>query len=156
MASKLQAAHKAALSGIPTIIADGRQDNILLSVFDAAVECGTLFLPVADRLASRKHWIAYTLKPAGALVVDAGASAAIREHGRSLLPPGVREVRGIFDEGECVTCVDDNGREFARGLVNYSSIALERIKGARTNQIEDLLGYKISDEVIHRDDLALL
>jgi glutamate 5-kinase len=156
MASKLQAAHKAALSGIPTIIADGRREDTLGSVFDPIQDCGTLFLPVADRLASRKHWIAYTLKPAGALVVDAGACAAIRERGRSLLPPGVREVRGVFDEGECVTCLDDYGREFARGLVNYSSEALERIKGAHTNQIEDILGYKVSNEVIHRDDLALL
>ncbi|MBI3301427.1 MAG: glutamate 5-kinase, partial [Deltaproteobacteria bacterium] len=156
MVSKLQAAHKAALSGIPTIIADGRRAETLISVFDPAAESGTLFLPVADRLASRKHWIAYTLKPAGALVVDAGACAAIRERGRSLLPPGVREVRGAFEEGECVTCLDDSGREFARGLVNYSSAALERIKGVRTSQIEHILGYKVSDEVIHRDDLALL
>jgi glutamate 5-kinase len=156
MASKLQAAHKAALSGIPTIIADGRKAETLAAVFDARVDIGTLFLPVADRLGSRKHWIAYTLKPAGSLVVDAGASAAIREQGRSLLPPGIRAVHGEFDEGECVTCVDDAGKEFARGLVSYNSQALERIKGARTAQIEQILGYKVSDEVIHRDDLALL
>jgi glutamate 5-kinase len=156
MASKLQAAHKAALSGIPTIIADGRNENILVQVFDANIETGTLFLPVADRLASRKHWIAYTLKPAGALVVDAGARTAILEQGRSLLPPGVRAVRGVFEEGECVACLDDAGREFARGLVNYSSEAIEHIKGARTSQIEQILGYKVSNEVIHRDDLALL
>jgi len=88
--------------------------------------------------------------------VDAGASIAIREQGRSLLSPGIREVRGVFDEGECVTCIDLAGKEFARGLVNYNSQALERIKGARTDQIEQILGYKVSDEVIHRDDLALL
>jgi len=156
MASKLQAAHKAALSGIPTIIADGWREEPLAVVFEPTAESGTLFLPVADRLASRKHWIAYTLKPAGTLVVDAGAYAALREQGRSLLPPGVRAVRGSFDEGECVTCVDDSGREFARGLVNYSAAAIERIKGARTSQIEHILGYKVSDEIIHRDDLALL
>jgi glutamate 5-kinase len=156
MASKVLAAHKAALSGIPTIIADGRQEATLAHVFNAQVETGTLFLPVADRLASRKHWIAYTLKPAGVLVVDEGASTAIRERGRSLLSPGVKAVRGAFDEGECVLCVDDTGKEFAKGLVNYSSDALERIKGARTSQIEQILGYKVSDEVIHRDDLALL
>src|SRR5215510_464111 len=156
MTTKLQAAHKAALSGIPTIIADGRQEQSLALVFDPATETGTLFLPLADRLASRKHWIAYTLKPAGALVVDAGACAAVCERGSSLLPPGVREVRGMFGEGECVACLDPSGREFARGLVNYSSNDLERIKGARTSQIEKILGYKVSDEVIHRDDLALL
>ena len=65
-------------------------------------------------------------------------------------------MRGTFDEGECVTCLNDSGREFARGLVNYSAAALERIKGARTSQIEHILGYKVSDEVIHRNDLALL
>lgn len=156
MASKLQAAHKTALCGIPTIITDGQNENSLAQVFDPQVDAGTLFLPVADRLASRKHWIAYTLKPAGSLLVDAGACTAIREQGRSLLPPGVREVRGVFDEGECVTCLNSEGKEFARGLVNYNSQALTRIKGARTSQIEQILGYKVSDEVIHRDDLALL
>ncbi|MBI3247569.1 MAG: glutamate 5-kinase [Deltaproteobacteria bacterium] len=156
MASKLEAAHKAAVSGIPTLIVDGRADDALTQVFQAESETGTLFLPVADRLASRKHWIAYTLKPEGAIVVDAGASLAIREHGRSLLPPGIREVRGVFDEGECVTCLDDTGKAFAKGLVNYSAEALRQIKGARTSQIEQILGYKVSDEAIHRDDLALL
>jgi glutamate 5-kinase len=156
MASKLQAARKAALSGIPTIITDGRQEKSLASVFDPLTESGTLFLPLADRLASRKHWIAYALKPAGMLVVDAGARAAICGRGGSLLPPGVREVRGVFSEGECVACLDPDGQEFARGLVNYSSTDLGRIKGARTGEIEKILGYKVSDEVIHRDDLAVL
>lgn len=156
MASKLQAAYKAALSGIPTILADGRKEDVIARVFEAHTDIGTLFLPVADRLGSRKHWIAYTLKPAGALVVDAGASAAIKEQGRSLLSPGINDVRGMFDEGECVLCLDETGKAFAKGLVNYNSDALKRIKGARTSQIEQILGYKVSDEVIHRDDLALL
>ncbi|MBI3797300.1 MAG: glutamate 5-kinase [Deltaproteobacteria bacterium] len=156
MVTKLEAAHKSALSGIPTIITDGRREQSLALVFDPTIETGTLFLPLADRLASRKHWIAYTLKPAGTLVVDAGACTAISERGSSLLPPGVREVRGLFSEGECVACLDPHGHEFARGLVNYSSSDLERIKGARTRQIETILGYKVSNEVIHRDDLALL
>ena len=156
MLSKLQAAQKAAVSGIPTIVADGRQKDTLVATFDVTKEIGTLFLPEADRLTSRKHWIAYTLKPSGEVIVDAGASLAICERGRSLLPPGVRAVRGTFSEGDCVTCFDDKGHAFARGLVNYSSDALERIKGTRTSQIERILGYKVSDEVIHRDDLALL
>lgn len=156
MISKLQAAQKAAVSGIPTIVADGRQKDTLTTVFDLTKETGTLFLPEADRLTSRKHWIAYTLKSAGELIIDAGACTAIRERGRSLLSPGVREVRGTFSEGECVTCCDDQGQAFARGLVNYSSDALARIKGTKTSQIEQILGYKVSDEVIHRDDLALL
>ena len=156
MTSKLQAAHKAALSGIPTLIADGRHDNSLRAVFNPHIPTGTLFLPVSDRIASRKHWIAYTLKPAGSLQLDAGAAAAVRCAGRSLLPAGVREIRGTFGVGECVACVDESGHEFARGLVNYHSAALERIKGLKTGQIEQTLGYKVSDEVIHRDDLALL
>jgi glutamate 5-kinase len=156
MTTKLQAARKAALCGIPTIVADGRKTNSLSTAFSPTTATGTLFLPVSDRLASRKHWIAYTLKPAGALRVDAGAANAIRQAGRSLLPPGVREIHGIFGVGDCVTCLDADGHEFARGLVNYSSAALEQIKGLKTNQIEQILGNKVSDEVIHRDDLALL
>lgn len=156
MVSKLQAAYKAALSGIPTILADGRKGDTIARVFESHTDIGTLFLPVADRLGSRKHWIAYTLKPAGVLVIDAGASAAIKEQGRSLLSPGIQDVRGMFDDGECVICLDEAGNAFAKGLVNYNSDALKRIKGARTSQIEQILGYKVSDEVIHRDDLALL
>ena len=156
MTSKIQAARKAALSGIPTIIADGRHDTSLSSVFSSDIPTGTLFLPVSDRITSRKHWIAYTLKPVGSLQLDAGAVDAVRRAGRSLLPAGVREVRGTFGVGDCVACVDDRGHEFARGLVNYHSAALEQIKGLKTSQIEQILGYKVSDEVIHRDDLALL
>lgn len=156
MASKLAAAHKASASGIPTIIADGRRREILPAIFDPQVQMGTLILPSADRLASRKHWIAFTLKPAGALVVDAGAYEALSRKGGSLLPSGLKEVRGVFEGGECVACLDTRGREFARGLVNYSSTELERIKGLHTSQIEQVLGYKVSDEIIHRDDLVLL
>lgn len=156
MTSKIQAARKAALSGIPTIIADGRHDTSLSAVFSPDIPTGTLFLPVSDRITSRKHWIAYTLKPVGSLQLDAGAVDAVRRAGRSLLPAGVREVRGTFGVGDCVACVDGRGHEFARGLVNYHSAALEQIKGLKTSQIEQILGYKVSDEVIHRDDLALL
>jgi glutamate 5-kinase len=156
MASKLAAARKASASGIPTIIANGRRQDILPAVFDPQVQTGTLILPSADRLASRKHWIAFTLKPAGALVVDAGAYKAVSHNGRSLLPSGLKEIRGVFDGGECVVCLDTQGREFARGLANYSSTELERIKGLHTSQIEKVLGYKVSDEIIHRNDLVLL
>jgi glutamate 5-kinase len=156
MVTKLVAAKKAAASGIATIIADGTHAGILAAVFDPATEIGTLVLPVRDRLASRKRWIASTLKPGGALVVDDGARGAITAHGRSLLPSGLREVRGTFGVGACVQCVGLDGREFARGLVSYSADELDKIKGRHSREIEAALGYKVSDEIIHRDDLVLL
>ena len=156
MTTKLGAAKKASHSGIPTIIADGTRPGVLAAVTDGATEIGTLILPVTDRLANRKHWIAYTLKPGGTLVVDDGARGAIIAHGRSLLPSGLREVRGSFGVGACVYCLGLDGREFARGLVNYSATELDRIKGRHSREIETALGYKVSDEIIHRDDLVLL
>jgi glutamate 5-kinase len=156
MASKLAAAGKAAVAGISTVIADGTRDGVLAAVFDAAVEVGTLVLPDGDRLGRRKYWIAYTLKPAGTLHVDEGAERALARGGRSLLPSGVARVEGGFGVGDCVRCVGPTGREFARGLVNYTAAEVEKIKGVHTREIEQLLGYKGSDEIIHRDDLTLL
>ena len=156
MASKLDAARKAAAAGIPTIIADGTSEGVLAAVFDPAVEVGTLFLAEGDPLARRKHWIAYTLKPTGTLHLDEGAERALAKGGRSLLPSGVRGVAGSFGVGDCVRCVGPDGREFARGLVNYTALEVDKIKGAHSREIERLLGYKGSDEVIHRDDLVLV
>jgi glutamate 5-kinase len=156
MASKVAAACKAAAAGIPTVIADGTQPDVLAAVFDPTREFGTLLLAQGDPLTHRKHWIAHTLKPAGAVHVDAGAEQAIAGGGRSLLPSGVRAVEGTFGVGDCVRCVGPDGREFARGLVNYSAAELEKLRGAHTRDIERLVGYKGSDEVIHRDDLVLL
>ncbi len=156
MASKIEAAEKAAASGIPTIIANGLGTATLPTVFDVKEEIGTLILPEGTRLANRKHWIAYNLKPSGEIVVDPGAYEALVKKKKSLLPSGLKEVRGSFGVGECVRCLDAEGREFARGLVNYSAHELERIKGLRTNGIEKVLGYKVYDEIIHRDDLVLL
>jgi len=154
--TKLDAAEKAAAAGIPTVIASGVQNGILGKVFAEKVECGSLILPEANRLTSRKHWIAYNLKPAGEIVVDQGAHDAVVQKGKSLLPSGLKEVRGIFGVGECVRCVDLDGREFARGLVNYSAQELNQIKGLHTSRIEKVLGYKAYDEIIHRDDLVVL
>jgi glutamate 5-kinase len=155
MATKLEAARKAAAAGISTIIADGRDENSLRRVLDPATVAGTLVLPLADRLTSRKHWIAFTLRPQGALHLDAGAVAALRDGGRSLLPSGVTLVEGTFGGGDCVRCLAPDGGEVARGLVNYSSAELRRIQGAHTRDIDRILGYKISDEVIHRDDMVI-
>jgi glutamate 5-kinase len=156
MATKLAAAKKAATSGIATVIADGRRPGVIGAVLAGTSDVGTYFRPVADRLASRKRWIAYTLKPAGTIVVDDGARRAILEQGRSLLASGLRAVHGSFGVGACVHCVDLAGREFARGLVSYSAAELDKIKGRHSRDIETTLGYKIGDEVIHRDDLVRL
>ncbi len=155
MASKLAAARKAAHAGIPTIIASGLQPGVLLRVFDANERVGTLVLPSTDRLQRRKHWIAYNLRPAGTITVDRGAFEAVVFRGRSLLPSGIRSVEGKFDAGDCVRCVTEGGEEFARGLVNYTASELEQIRGLHSSQIEAVLGYKGTDEAIHRNDLVL-
>ncbi len=143
MASKMTAARKASLAGIPTIIADGTRPHVLQAIVDPRVCVGTLVLAQGDRLARRKHWIAYTLKPGGALVVDQGAYDAIVQRGRSLLPKGVHAVRGSFGIGDCVRCLAPNGVEFARGLANYSAAELDKIKGLHSNRIEAVLGAMI-------------
>ncbi len=155
IATKLDAAEKAAAAGIPTIIANGLQSSVLDHVFDEKEEIGTLILAEENRLTSRKHWIAFNLKPAGDIVVDQGAHDAVALKGKSLLPSGLKDIRGSFGVGECVRCLDLDGREFARGLVNYSAQELNRIKGLHTSKIEKVLGYKAYDEIIHRDDLVL-
>jgi len=156
MATKLAAARKASASGIATIIANGRRPGVVAAALDPAAEVGTLVLPVRDRMTRRKHWIAYTLRPTGSVIVDDGARDAVTAQGRSLLPSGLREIHGHFGVGACVHCVGLDGREFARGLVSYSAAELERIKGRHSRDIEALLGYKVGDEIIHRDDLVLL
>ncbi|HVN87149.1 MAG TPA: glutamate 5-kinase [Candidatus Binatia bacterium] len=155
MASKITAAIKASRAGIATVIANGIQAHVLQKIVDPDTSIGTLILAQGDRLTRRKHWIAYSLKPRGTLVVDQGARDAIIKRGRSLLPSGLREVQGNFGDGDCVRCITANGVEFARGLINYSAADLDKIKGLHSNRIEAVLGYKTSDEIIHRDDLVL-
>jgi glutamate 5-kinase len=156
IATKVAAGEEAAVAGIPTIITSGLAARAVERVFNIQEQVGTLILPDQNRLTHRKHWIAYNLKPAGDVVVDAGAHEALVRKGRSLLPSGLKEVRGAFGVGECVRCLDTDGREFARGLVNYSAHELNQIKGLHTSKIEKALGYKAYDEIIHRDDLVVL
>ena len=156
MASKIDAARKAAAAGIPTLIAHGGRRGVLGAVFDPRTEIGTLLLADGDPLGRRKHWIAHTLRPVGTLHLDAGAERALAQGGRSLLPSGVRAVEGTFGVGDCVRCLGPDGGEVARGLVNYAAAEIERIKGAHTRDLPRLLGYKGSDEVIHRDDLVVM
>ena len=156
MATKLQAAQKAAAAGVPMIIANGRTERVLARLLDGE-PLGTYFAPKADRLGARKRWIAFAVPPQGRLTVDAGAVRALTLGGKSLLPSGVVEVEGDFAAGEVVAvCGDADGKEFARGLVNFDAPELRRIRGAKTREIEPRLGYKSFEEVIHRDNLVIL
>ncbi len=155
MATKLQAAQKAAASGVPMVIASGREAGVLGRIL-AGEPVGTYFVPKADRLGARKRWIAFAVAPQGRLSVDAGAARALARQGRSLLPSGIIEIAGEFGAGDVVAVLDADGREFARGLVNFDAGELRRIRGAKTQEIESVLGYKSVDEVIHRDNLVIL
>lgn len=155
MISKVKAARKASRFGIPTVVARGTKEGVLHQILKGK-EIGTLILPKREALSSRKHWIAFNPKPKGDVIVDDGAKKAIVQRGKSLLPSGVVKIKGSFDRGDLVTCLGPRGKEFARGLVNYSAPELEKIKGLRSDQIESTLGYKYSDEVIHRNDLVVL
>jgi glutamate 5-kinase len=155
MATKLAAAQKAAGAGIAMVIASGRDEGVLARVL-AGETVGTYFAPRADRLAARKRWIAFAVPPQGRLTVDAGALRALRDEGRSLLPSGVVSVEGEFAAGEVVAVVAQvDGRELGRGLVNFDAGELRKIRGAQTRQIEERLGYRSADEVIHRDNLVV-
>jgi glutamate 5-kinase len=156
MATKLQAARKAAAAGVPMIIANGRTAQVLTRLLRGE-PLGTRFEPKADRLGARKRWIAFAVPPQGRLTVDAGAVRALTLGGKSLLPSGVVQVEGDFAAGEVVAVVGEaDGKEFARGLVNFDAPELRRIRGAKTRDIEARLGYKSFDEVIHRDNLVVL
>ena len=155
MASKIAAARTAAAAGIPTVVASGASAHTLAAIFDAGADVGTLLVADGDALGHRKHWIAHTLRPAGTLHLDAGAEHAVLHSKRSLLPSGVRGVVGRFEVGDCVVLVGANGAEIARWLVSYPSADCDKLKGAHTKDIATLLGYKGSDEVVHRDDLVV-
>jgi len=155
MVTKVEAARKVSRFGSPTIIARGTKEGILHQILSGK-EIGTLILPKEEALSSRKGWIAFHLKPKGQVMVDEGAKKAICQRGKSLLPSGIVKVTGTFDRGDSVACIGPRGKEFARGIVNYTISELDKIKGLRSNQIEKVLGFKYSDEAIHRDDLVVL
>src|SRR2546426_296533 len=155
MSTKLEAAQKAGASGIPMIIASGRQPGALARLL-ADDPVGTYFAPKAERLTARKRWIAFAVPPQGRLTVDAGACRALGEQHRSLLPSGMMDVDGEFSAGEIVAIVTADGKEFARGLVNFDAAECRKIRGAKTREIEERLGYRSFDEVIHRDNLVIL
>jgi len=154
MRTKVRAAKLAARSGAATVIAAGQEPGVI-SRLAAGEALGTLFLPGQESLAARKQWLASGLKQQGSLRLDAGAVRVLREQGRSLLAVGVREVEGEFQRGALVVCLDPEGREVARGLVNYSASEARVIKGLPSDQIEAALGYADEPELIHRDNLVL-
>lgn len=156
MAAKLRAARQAARAGIAVMICSGREPGALAGVFDPDAERGTLILPATSRLKSRKHWIAFALRPAGALRLDRGAGEALRVQGSSLLASGVRDVVGDFSSGDCVSLLDCEGVEFGRGLVNYPAADVLKLRGRQSNEIASVLGYKVADEIIHRDNFVLM
>ncbi len=155
MASKLEAASKVRVSGIPMIIACGKIPNIVMQAMQAEL-CGTLILPAKETISARKHWIRYNLEPEGELIVDSGAAAAITQAGKSLLPIGVTSVNGEFEHGASVIVRDTDGSKLAVGLVNYSSDEMKKILGRRTAEIDWILGFRRNDEAIHADNLVVL
>jgi len=155
MATKLRAASIATQAGVDVVVASGRSPDALLAV--AAGEArGTFFPAPGDRIESRKRWILAHITREGHLVVDAGAAAALRGQGRSLLPAGVSAVLGNFQRGEAIEIRDPEGNRVAAGTTNYASEELARIRGLRSDKIAETLGYAYGDEVIHRDNMVLL
>ena len=155
MRSKLRAARLATAAGESVIMANGSVPGILDRVI-AGEAVGTLFLPHGGSMGSKKRWVGFTARPKGKLVTDAGARNAVQHRGRSLLPIGVVGVSGSFHKGDVVSLCDADGVEFARGLTNYSSEAVSRLRGLRTDQIADVLGTAPYEEVVHRDNLVVI
>jgi glutamate 5-kinase len=155
MVTKVRAARAANEAGAAAIIAPGREPGIIASIFRGD-DVGTIFLPETSPQSARDHWIAHTLRPRGALVVDEGARKALCEGRRSLLPSGVVEVRGFFLRGDPVDIAGTDGVAFARGLSSYASSEMEKIAGRKTSEIADVLGVYLGDEVVHADDMVIL
>ena len=154
MLSKIRAARKVTTAGVPMIIAKGSKPDILLRLF-AGEPHGTYFAPQAKKMNRRKCWIAYTLTPKGRLILDAGAENALLHNGKSLLPSGIVEVEGQFGQGEPAALLNQAREEIGIGLVNYSAADIRAIKGLKSSQIEERLGGKPYDEVIHRDNMVI-
>ena len=155
MFEKLKAVRVAMQSGVPVVMADGKSEDILEDIL-AGKNCGTFFIPTNSRMKAKKQWLAHNAKVKGTIGVDAGAYAALVSSGKSLLASGVKRIGGNFKEGDIVAVCDQNGREFAKGLVNYSYEDLSKIMGKKSSEIRDILKDTPFQEVIHRDNLAVL
>ncbi len=154
MSTKLKAAEIVTKAGIFALVGDGFDQRLtdLLVKEDSA----TLFLPQQHKMSSRHRWIAFSGQAAGSLIIDEGARKAIKNLGKSLLPAGIREVRGSFKSGDMVNIATMDGTALARGLVNYSADEIFRIRGLKSSEIKNVLGKKEFDEVVHRDNLVLI
>ena len=155
MTSKLEAARLATSWGITVVIARGTAPDVLLNVVSGQSR-GTLFAPTASKMESRRRWLLSGLSTKGELRVDQGAASALRSQHKSLLPAGVQEVRGDFARHDVVLVVDSEGQRIACGITNYSSKEVAAIKGLRSDRIQQALGYQYGDEVVHRNNLAVL
>ncbi len=155
MLTKVRAAERAARSGALSIIASGRESDVLAKIADGE-QLGTLVVPAAEPLVARRQWLASQLNLSGKLVLDDGAVEVLKHSGGSLLAVGVSAVEGSFHRGDVVACVDQQGNEVARGLINYSAEESRKIRGQSSEQIETLLGYVDEAELIHRDNLVLM
>jgi len=154
MATKVDAAARAARSGTATVIAPGAEARVLARLREGAT-VGTLLEPSQEPLMARKRWLANQMKVRGDLVIDVGAARALRERNVSLLAAGVQAVRGAFRRGEVVACRDPDGLEVARGLVNYAAEEIDRLKGRSSREIESILGYVVEPEMIDRDNMVI-
>lgn len=152
MHTKLKAARMCMAAGIPMVIANSSEENVIRRVVDGE-QLGTLFIPRAERMHARKKWIAFGSVTQGAVAVDAGAEQALLQRGKSLLPSGVVQVQGEFERGAIITVLNQAGIEIARGVVNYSHDEIGQIAGKKTTEIEKILGSKDYDEIIHRNNL---
>jgi glutamate 5-kinase len=155
MITKVQAAKLASQSGTATIIASGRENEIIARIL-ATEKLGTFLFANDEPLLARKRWLAGQLKVKGKIVLDEGAVQVLKQSGKSLLPIGVESVIGVFKRGELVSCLNQSGQEIARGLVNYNADELQLIKQKPSQKIEALLGYAGESELIHRDNLVLM
>jgi glutamate 5-kinase len=155
MLTKILAAKRAARSGAHTVIASGHETDVLPRLLQGE-SIGTLLTASSLSLDARKQWLADHLQVSGKVTLDAGAVKALRVDGKSLLPIGVKQVSGEFQRGAVVAILDENGKDIARGLVNYSADEARRIAGKASGVIETILGYVDEPELIHRDNLVLL
>ncbi len=155
MLTKILAAKRAANAGVHTIIASGKEENILLRLH-AGEAIGTHLKSIKTKTAAKKQWLADHLRTGGQLVLDNGAANALKADGKSLLSIGVTDVRGVFERGDVVACLDQTGHEIARGIVNYNAQETMLIRGQASQRIEAILGYVEESELIHRDNLVVL